>query len=120
MPPPPRSAAPSVAREALRTRPPRPSPPPPQPSLESNALFLPEADDDRRWDPSGYGDEEEEMLAWDASADNDAPSVTLNLGLQGYTQSQSINGRVTRAQSDSPQRLAPTQRISQIQGIFDD
>jgi len=70
MPPPPRSAAPSVAREALRTRPPRPSPPPPQPSLESNALFLPEADDDRRWDPSGYGDEEEEMLAWDASADN--------------------------------------------------
>jgi cell cycle checkpoint control protein RAD9A len=67
MPPPPRSAAPSIARETTRTRTLGPSPPPPQPSLQSNALFFPEEDDDRRWDPV---DEDEEMLAWDASGEN--------------------------------------------------
>lgn len=70
MPPPPRSAAPSIARESVRNRVSRPSPPPPQPSLDSNALFLPEDDEDRKWDPSLYGDEDAEMLGWDASADN--------------------------------------------------
>lgn len=68
MPPPPRAAAPSIARESARARLPRPSPPPPQPSLQSNALFCPEDDDDRRWDPAE--EEDEEMLGWDASADN--------------------------------------------------
>jgi cell cycle checkpoint control protein RAD9A len=67
MPPPPRSAAPSIARETTRTRTLGPSPPPPQPSLQSNALFFPEEDDDQRWDPV---DEDEEMLAWDASGEN--------------------------------------------------
>ena len=68
MPPPPRSAAPSIARETTRTRTLGPSPPPPQPSLQSNALFFPEEDDDRRWDP--VDEEDEEMLAWDASGEN--------------------------------------------------
>jgi cell cycle checkpoint control protein RAD9A len=68
MPPPPRSAAPSIARETARTRTLGPSPPPPQPSLQSNALFFPEEDDDRRWDP--VDEEDEEMLAWDASGEN--------------------------------------------------
>ena len=67
MPPPPRSAAPSLARENTRTRTLGPSPPPPQPSLQSDALFFPEEDDDRRWDPV---DDDEDMLAWDASGEN--------------------------------------------------
>jgi len=68
MPPPPRSAAPSIARETTRTRTLGPSPPPPQPSLQSDALFFPEEDDDHRWDP--VDEEDEEMLAWDASGEN--------------------------------------------------
>ena len=68
MPPPPRTAAPIISRESTRARLPRPSPPLPQPSLQSNALFVPEDDDDRRWNPA-Y-EEDEEMLGWDASADN--------------------------------------------------
>jgi len=116
MPPPPRSAAPSVAREPSRSRVPRPSPPPPQPSLESNSLFFPE-DDDHRWDPVNYGDEDEEMLGWDANADNSG-SMTLGRSLQD-------NGRQNHttaepAGDDDNQRLAPTQRISQIRGLFDD
>lgn len=67
MPPPPRSAAPSFTKEAARIRTLGPSPPPPQPSLQSDALFFPEEDDDRRWDPV---DEDGELLAWDASGEN--------------------------------------------------
>lgn len=66
MPPPPMSAAPSMNREPSRTKMPRPSPPPPQPSLASEDLFLPGADDDRRWDPVDYEEEADEMLKWDA------------------------------------------------------
>jgi cell cycle checkpoint control protein RAD9A len=66
MPPPPTSAAPSISREATRSKVTRPSPPPPQPSIQSEALFFPEADEDRRWDPVNYDEEEDEMLLWDA------------------------------------------------------
>jgi len=69
MPPPARPAAPSVARQESRPRILRPSPPPPQPTLDSDSLFLQDDDEDRRWDPSGYGDDDEELLGWDASAD---------------------------------------------------
>lgn len=78
MPPPPRPAAPSLGRETTRTRTLGPSPPPPQPSLQSNALFFPEEDDDRRWDPI---DEDEEMLVWDASCENVKFMLFSGLGL---------------------------------------
>lgn len=64
MPPPPASAAPSRARENANKRAPRPSPPPPQPSIQSNALFMPQNDEDRRWDPVN-DDDDEPMLLWD-------------------------------------------------------
>jgi cell cycle checkpoint control protein RAD9A len=70
MPPPARSAAPSMNREAARSMASRPSPPLPQPSLQSEALFFPEADDDRRWDPANYDEEEDEMLLWDAGEED--------------------------------------------------
>jgi cell cycle checkpoint control protein RAD9A len=69
MPPPPTTAAPSLSREPTRARVPRPSPPPPQPSLQSEALFVTEADDDRRWDPANFDEEEDEMLLWDTPGD---------------------------------------------------
>lgn len=65
MPPPPTIIAPSLGHQVSRTRVSRPSPPPPQPSVQSQALFLPEADDDRRWDPANFDEEEDEMLLWD-------------------------------------------------------
>jgi hypothetical protein len=69
MPPPPMTAAPSLSREPTRARVSRPSPPPPQPSLQSEALFVTEADDDRRWDPANFDEEEDEMLLWDTPGD---------------------------------------------------
>lgn len=70
MPPPPVATAASVSREAAKAKSSRPPPPPPQPSLPpSQALFHPE-DEDRRWDPVNYDEEDEEMLLWDAPGDN--------------------------------------------------
>lgn len=69
MPPPPMSAAPSLNREAARVKihkTARPSPPPPQPSLQSEALFVPGEDDDQTWDPVNFDEEEDEMLLYDA------------------------------------------------------
>lgn len=60
-------AAPSATREAKRVKVSRPSPPPPQPSIQSQALFCPEADDERRWEPVNYEDEDDEALMWDGS-----------------------------------------------------
>jgi cell cycle checkpoint control protein RAD9A len=68
MPPPPTTAAPSLGREPTRARVSRPSPPPPQPSLQSEALFVTEAED-RRWDPTNFDEEEDEMLLWDTPGD---------------------------------------------------
>jgi cell cycle checkpoint control protein RAD9A len=70
MPPPPIATAASVGREAARAKGSRPPPPPTQPSLPpSQALFHPE-EDDQRWDPVNYDEEDEEMLLWDAPEDN--------------------------------------------------
>jgi cell cycle checkpoint control protein RAD9A len=69
--PPSTSAAPSLNREAAsRSKISRPSPPPPQPSIQTDALFFPEADDDRRWDPVNFDEEEDEMLLWDAGGNS--------------------------------------------------
>jgi cell cycle checkpoint control protein RAD9A len=70
MPPPPMSAAVSVNRESAKARPSRPTPPPPQSVVPSQALFFPEPDEDRRWDPVNYDEEDDEMLLWDAGGDD--------------------------------------------------
>ncbi|KAH8683364.1 Rad9-domain-containing protein [Tricladium varicosporioides] len=73
MPPPPRSVASSHAQGGASNRMTRPSPPPPQPSIRADELFVPAGDDDRRWDPVNY-DEDEEMLMWDTGMDDVSPS----------------------------------------------
>jgi cell cycle checkpoint control protein RAD9A len=64
-----RTAASRMPPPPTTARVPRPSPPPPQPSLQSEALFVTEADDDRRWDPANFDEEEDEMLLWDTPGD---------------------------------------------------
>jgi len=79
MAPPSRRTASNIVRDNTRSRVSRPSPPPPQPSIESNSLFLPETEDDRSWDPVGDNYEDEEMLGWDAGADNVCPTSKIVL-----------------------------------------
>lgn len=74
--PPPLGVAGDLAREHTKRKTSRPSPPPPQPSIQSDALFLP-ADDDHKWDPVNYEDEASEMLLW--NVDGDVSSVIIRL-----------------------------------------
>ncbi len=71
MPPPPASAAPSLARQAAlaKAKAAVSSQPIPQPSFQSDSLFVPQEDDDRRWDPdlAFEEDDDHEMLMWDDS-----------------------------------------------------
>ncbi|TVY35838.1 DNA repair protein rad9 [Lachnellula subtilissima] len=122
MPPPPASAAPSRVREDANKRAPRPSPPPPQPSIQANELFMSQNDEDRRWDPVN-DDDDETMLLWDTGEVDNNP-MTMNSS-RNPNQSQSINGPPVNDGGDSDanliptQRLPPTQRLSEVKGIFD-
>ncbi|KAJ5046716.1 uncharacterized protein L3040_003948 [Drepanopeziza brunnea f. sp. 'multigermtubi'] len=115
MPPPLTSTAPSIARAASRAL--RPSPPPPQPSVQSQSLFLPQGDDDKRWDPTPFDEEDDEMLQWDTGEEKN--SLRINSARQQGLENQ---GRGGNGDSDlvPTQRLAPTQRLSEVHGLFDD
>jgi cell cycle checkpoint control protein RAD9A len=87
MPPPPIATVASVSREAAKAKSTRPPPAPPQPSLPpSQALFHPE-DEDRRWDPVNYDEEDDEMLLWDAGEDNVSVPTLCSLTTDGPTRS---------------------------------
>jgi cell cycle checkpoint control protein RAD9A len=73
--------------------------------VDPDSLFVQQDDDDRRWEPSDFNNEEE-TLGWDASAD---PVATV---FPTFTDSASF----TRTDSDSNEGLPPTQRVSQISG----
>lgn len=80
---PPMSAAPSTSRENARNKPSRPSPPPQQPT-QDDSLFVP-ADDDRRWDPMNFEDEDEnEMLLWDQVSDLPPEDISISRDLIDY------------------------------------
>ncbi|OBT62666.1 hypothetical protein VE03_07509 [Pseudogymnoascus sp. 23342-1-I1] len=121
MQPPPRSGAPPATLLGHRARALRHSPPLPQPSINPDSLFLPDDEEDRRWNPSGFGGEDEELLGWDAGTDTDGQLKASSRGPQeSYPAVHSIHGSMARQRSASPSNVAPTQRVSQIRGIFDD
>ncbi|EKG20046.1 Rad9 [Macrophomina phaseolina MS6] len=84
---------------------------------DGESLFVPQdnADDDARWDPAGYGDgDEEETLGWDASADHNAFTSTFR------DSAATMTGTITRGAllDDAADSLGPTQRLSQIRGLW--
>ncbi|PGH27058.1 hypothetical protein AJ80_01244 [Polytolypa hystricis UAMH7299] len=104
----------SSLREASVSLPPRPTA-----SIDPNSLFVP-ADDDQQWDEPNYADEEEDILGWDVNMDHqDAQRVGLSGQLRDTVpESASLNSRDGSGQEGST-ALPPTQRISQIRGLFD-
>ncbi|MCJ1254509.1 hypothetical protein MMC24_002324 [Lignoscripta atroalba] len=119
MPPPTQPASRNIVREPATQRTARPSPPPPKASVDHESLFLPQEDEDeRQWDERNF-DNDEDVLGWDASGDNDSFAAgSFHTTVDHRLPARSI-------QSDSgldanDRRIAPTQRISQIRGIFDD
>ncbi|OJD28936.1 dna repair protein rad9 [Diplodia corticola] len=81
---------------------------------DEESLFVPYGDEDARWDPAGYGDDDEETLGWDASADPGAwnPTVRDSASTAAGAMARSDTGET---EADG---LAPTQRLSQIRGLW--
>ena len=71
------STSTSFDQQTVSQREQRPSPPPPKPTLDEESLFLPQEDEDRRWDPQESGDESEDMLGWGPSLDRVSGSQPL-------------------------------------------
>ncbi|KAI9828965.1 MAG: hypothetical protein M1819_006464 [Sarea resinae] len=118
MPPPPLPESRNFTNGTAHSRLPGPSPPPPKPSLDPESLFLSEDDDDNRWDDTRYDVENEDVIGWDASADNDA-TRRHERSFQD-TQTQPRARRETSDEQDAEMRIAPTQQVSEIRGLFDD
>ena len=89
----------------------RNSPPAPSASLNPDSLFIPADEDDNQWDEPSY-DEEPDIVTWDnASASNS----TRRLRDSGSDSFQSMSER----RPGTFHEIAPTQRLSQVKGLFD-
>lgn len=120
MPPPPRPIVKPLSSQSTRGTlgQGRPKPAPePEADDGGDSLFMPQGDDDQRWDPPNYEqDEGEEMLGWDASNDNPAASFHPTFRDSGAaTKPQQQDKRETVA---SQEALEPTQRLSQVSGVY--
>ncbi|ORY10413.1 Rad9-domain-containing protein [Clohesyomyces aquaticus] len=75
---------------------------------DPDSLFVGRAEEDSHWDPLDYNNEEE-TLGWDASADHEAAVFPT------FRDSGSLSRTETE---DSNEGVAPTQRVSQIKGLW--
>jgi cell cycle checkpoint control protein RAD9A len=76
---------------------------------DPESLFVRQAEEDARWEPVDYNNEEEETLGWDASAERDTAAFPT------FRDTGSLSRTETE---DSSEALAPTQRVSQIKGLW--
>ncbi|KAL9576699.1 MAG: hypothetical protein Q9212_006884 [Teloschistes hypoglaucus] len=106
-------------RESLSQRSSRPSPPPPKASLDPESLFLPAGDDDQQWDETNY-DGNEDVLGWDASANQtNAVKETSTFRKPPSAFEDSIRRDPLPVwPDDAEERIAPTQRLSEIETLF--
>lgn len=109
-------------------KPSRPSPPPPKASMDPESLFLPaDADDDRQWDEPNL-EAEDETLGWDTGAHQVSRDIERGLAMlvahiseglplrnaQGTSATSSRYHSLPAFPEDAEQRIAPTQRLSEV------
>ncbi|KAK4494038.1 hypothetical protein PRZ48_015225 [Zasmidium cellare] len=85
---------------------------------DPDSLFLSNngGDDDQTWDPPNYEQEEEdEMLGWDASNENLGSFRPTIRDVNKRPPPRSVRDNV----SSQDEGLEPTQRLSQLRGMFD-
>jgi cell cycle checkpoint control protein RAD9A len=112
MPPPTVPASRRSTRRLSGSR--RAASPKPQPDPES--LFVNQDEDDARWEPLNYNQEEEEMLGWDASADRDGADFPTFRDSESFSRQNTTTS--TTPGTDSFEGIAPSQRASQVQGLW--
>ncbi|KAF3491455.1 DNA repair protein rad9 [Arthroderma uncinatum] len=92
--------------------------------IDHESLFV-AVDDDHQWDEPRYGDEEEQedMLRWDANLDQEALRQSLGGTIRdNVSRMEPVNEQNmpdANPTEDDTMGIPPTQRISQIRGLFD-
>ncbi|KIV84811.1 hypothetical protein PV11_00568 [Exophiala sideris] len=98
------------------------SAPPPAGSLNPDSLFIPADDDDQQWDAPNF-EEEPDIVTWDNTADEVSASASTrrirDSELHSFASMQDQDRRTNVPTSKFPHEIAPTQRLSQVRGIFD-
>jgi hypothetical protein len=89
------------------------------------SLFIPPDDDeDQQWDEPNFA-EEPDIVTWDNTADPTSTSASTRrirdseLESFGTTVQPDSNRPTSLVRSRFPHEIAPTQRLSQVHGIFD-
>ncbi|MCJ1306762.1 hypothetical protein MMC25_000405, partial [Agyrium rufum] len=119
MPPPPqRLPVRSFAQDSNTQQSARPSPPPPRASIDHDSLFLPQEDREERIWAEKDPDAEDDELGWDASEDHDAFASTIQRPRPTVSGSSKRPAEPDDVVDDL--RIAPSQRVSQVPGLFDD
>lgn len=107
------AAQPSLSKSDSRD-----SVPAPSASINPDSLFIPADDEDQQWDEPNFG-EEADIVTWDNTAEN----VSASNSVRRLRDSESHSFVQRQAQEQSvrsfPHEIAPTQRLSQVRGIFD-
>ena len=89
----------------------RNSTPAPSASINPDSLFIP-ADDDQQWDEPNY-EEEADIVTWNA------PDPSFTDSGRRIRDSEPTSFRSPGGQEPEVRQFAPTQRLSQVKGLFD-
>lgn len=98
--------------------------PTPSATINPDSLFIPTDDDDQQWDEPNF-EEEPDIVTWDNTADESSASNTTRrirdseLHSFASMQEQDRRTNMTRSRNLQAHEIAPTQRLSQVRGIFD-
>lgn len=118
MPPPARTSFRDTAQPSLSKTDPRDSAPAPSASINPDSLFIPADDDDQQWDEPNF-EEEADIVTWD----NTSEDVSASSSVRRIRDSESHSFAQRQDQAPLirafPNEIAPTQRLSQVRGIFD-
>jgi hypothetical protein len=96
--------------------------PTPSATINPDSLFIPTDDDDQQWDEPNF-EEEPDIVTWDNTADDSSASNPMrrirDSELHSFASMQEQDRRTSMTRSRFPHEIAPTQRLSQVRGIFD-
>ncbi|OJJ46704.1 hypothetical protein ASPZODRAFT_2130135 [Penicilliopsis zonata CBS 506.65] len=106
-----RSIRPLTGNSTLNTQRSSSAPKPPAASVDLDSLFVP-VDDDRQWDEPNYEAQDEDVLGWDATGDQEP----LGRGLRD-TEPASASHQNQTEPSQEGMGIPPTQRMSQVRGL---
>lgn len=92
--------------------------PAPSASINPDSLFIPADDDDQQWDEPNFG-EEADIVTWDNTAEDVSASSSVRRLRDSESHSFAQQQEQEQHVRSFPHEIAPTQRLSQVHGIFD-